>query len=241
MRRAALACAALAIPAALTGCTPTWKHDGQAQTLAASRMSLDPAPAGPADAARTDAPPGAESRSRTVSFTVPPGWSWYDRGSDLIATKDGVFLQHLFIERIHVRQVDQQVFGAFPFAAFSSKQWPTRTAKYLAKRFATGMAPADAADVFLDSRRHDPSVAELEVRDVGTCTVAGQPAFRATFEFRLKGSVLRESPVYRSACCGFVLDDWFYGVSYTAARRHYFAKDEQAFESFLGSIRLSAK
>jgi hypothetical protein len=103
------------------------------------------------------------------------------------------------------------------------------------------MPPADAAEVLLGSRGNDPSVTGLEVRKIVIRTIAGQQAFRAVFDFRLKGSVVDPSPLYRSAYSGFVLGDWFYGISYTAAARYYFDRDAGTFETFLESVRLADK
>jgi len=47
----------------------------------------------------------------------------------------------------------------------------------------------------------------------------------------------RKTP-YRSIYCGFVLGEWFYGITYTATQRHYFEKDVEAFESVLQSFQL---
>jgi hypothetical protein len=54
-------------------------------------------------------------------------------------------------------------------------------------------------------------------------------------------AALKPSPVYRSIYCGFMLDEWFYGISYTAALRYYFERDAATFEAFLESIRLEGK
>lgn len=76
------------------------------------------------------------------------------------------------------------------------------------------------------------------------------------FDFRLKNSVLNPSlaltgsdfkwkdlevnpsPLYRTGYCGFMVDVWFYGISYTAALRHYFEKDAATFQAFLDSVRV---
>jgi hypothetical protein len=228
MKRPAILCFSILVLAGTVGCAPTWKS-------ARGRVGLSPAyfyPKGDTEDATS------ASESRRVSFTVADGWHWYLRGEDFIATRDGVFLQQILVERLHVDQVDQKVRGAFPLAAWSSSAWPIRTAKSLTKRFAAGMPPADAAEALLGSRGNDPSVADLGVRKVVTRTIAGQQAFRASFDFRLKGAVVDPSPLYRSASCGFVLGDWFYGISYTAAARYYFERDAGTFETFLESIRL---
>jgi hypothetical protein len=238
MIRRAFNCSGSLLLVVMTACTPTWNHTTGAQTLPSSHVNLAPA-AGAAP--ETDIQTGGTGRtavSSPVALVVPAGWHWFNRGDDLIATKDGVFLQQIFIERIHIDQVKQDVTGAFPLAVLSSKQWSTRTVESLKKRFTAGMLPADSADVLLVSRRNDPKVTELHVRKVVTRTIADRQAFRAVFDFRLKDSVLKPSPLYRSVYCGFMLDDWFYGFSYTAALRYYFEKDADTFEVFLDSIRL---
>ncbi len=83
--------------------------------------------------------------------------------------------------------------------------------------------------------------------------LAGRPAFKAVYDFRLKDPGPKASfddvrlrnpgrmPLYRSVYYGFVRDEWFYGISYTAALRHYFRKDAGAFDSVLRSVALSGE
>lgn len=224
--------------ACMTACVPAWNHEGGARTLASSSVSLAAAPDAPPKGGAETSGDGRTVRSRPVAFTVPTGWHWFERGDDLIATRDGVFLQQIFVERIHVDQTDQAVMGAFPYAAYASKMWPVRTAKSLKQRFVAGMPPADAAEVLLEGRRNDPAITEVQVLKVVTRTIAGQQAFRALFEFRLKSPADTPLPRYRSVYCGFLLGDWFYGFSYTAAARYYFDRDAATFETFLEGVRL---
>lgn len=231
MKLLALFCLGVLVLVSEMGCVPAWKHAGGPQVLS---------PARPAQRYLISDPGSTMNvlESKRVSFSIPHGWHWFIRGEDFIATRDGVFLQQIFVERLHIDQTDQEVAGAFPLAVLSSKQWPIRTAKRLTKRFAAGMAPLDAAEALLGSRKNDTFVTDLQVREVVTQGVARQQAFRAVFDFRLKASVVNPSPLYRSIYCGFVLDDWFYGISYTAAVRYYFDRDADTFEAFLESFRL---
>jgi hypothetical protein len=100
------------------------------------------------------------------------------------------------------------------------------------------MSPTEAAEVLLASRRNDPGITNVQVLKVDSRTVAGQQAFRALFEFRLKDPEGFPLPLYRSVYCGFMLGDWFYGINYTAAARYYFDRDAGTFDSFLESVRL---
>ena len=223
-----LSCLFVIILMSMTACVPSWNHTGGPQLLPP-----------PNEMKASEA--GRAAGPRKVSFTVPAGWRWFIRGEDLIVTRDGVFLQQIFIERIQVDQVDQDVLGTFWLVAWSSGVWPTRTVKSLNRRFTPAMSPMDAAKVLIGSRENDPAVADLKVRELTTQTVAGHQAFRVVFDFRLKDAVLKASPLYRSIYCGCMVDDWFYGISYTATRRYYFEKDAQTFEAFLQSVRLVAK
>lgn len=106
------------------------------------------------------------------------------RGRDIIATKNGVFLQNILIEQIHVDEVEQSIFGEWPFLGRaneaivrSAKQWPLRTVKYYTKRLTVGMAPTEAAEAILGSRANDPSVTDLVVREVDARRVAGNQGF----------------------------------------------------------------
>jgi predicted small lipoprotein YifL len=216
-------------------CGLGWKHGGGPLVLPASHShfsrSRDAVPDDAAAAvARNVAPP------RRVSLALPEGWNWVMRGDDFVATRDGVFLQNIVVERIHVGQSTQSA-GAFPLAALSSKQWPVRTVTHLKKRFAPGMSAGSAAEVVLDSRRNDPAVAGLEVREIATRTVAGNPAFKLVFDFGL--NVPARMPRYRSVCYGFLRKEWYYGIEYTAAARHYFGKDAETFESLVRSVALA--
>lgn len=230
MKRPAVWCSGVLVLAATTACVPTWDNAGG--TVALSPAYLHPN--GDTEDAESVAASGR------VTFTVPDGWHWVLRGEDFLATRDGVFLQQILVERLHVDQVDQKVGGAFPQAVWSSKTWPVRTAKSLTNRFVAGMPPADAAEVLLGSRRNDPSVTDLGVRKVVTRTIAGQQAFRAEFDFRLVSSEADRWPLYRSAYCGFMLGEWFYGITYTAAARYYFDRDAGTFEAFLASVHVEA-
>jgi hypothetical protein len=235
MKRALLACAAALVLCA-TGCQLGWKGSTGERTLP-----------------RRLAPEGAES-SLPLSVVVPDGWHWYARGGDLIATRDGVFLENIVVERIRVGAVDASIPGFFTVAALSAKQWPLRTVKNLQRPLARDMSPAAAAAAIASSLAHDPAVAELEIGEVATREIAGRAAFALELAFRLvpRGPNDLEWPFYaaseydvqdrrtpyRSVYCGFVVGDWLYGFTYTAARRHYFDRDLATFEAFLQTVRI---
>ncbi len=239
MRCTVFSCCIIMILVGTTACNAGWKHTGGVLNLPEVTLyhssDLGGISPGGADKGREV---NKTAPSRRISFALPEGWHWVMRGDDFIATRNGVFLQNILVERIHVDQVEQSG-EMFPFAALSSRQWPVRTLKYLKKRFTPGMPPAEAAEVILSSRENNPGIADFEAGEISMQTIAGHQGFQAVYGFRL--DVQGRKTPYRTLSCGFMLDDWFYGISYTAAKRYYFQKDAEAFNSFLQSFRLVEK
>lgn len=268
MRYSFLICCVMLILITTTACRFGWKQTEGVQVL----PKAYPGKAFPTPAEERLA-------SRRIAIAFPAGWHWVMRHQNTMATRDGVFLQNILIERIHVDQVHSKIITLEPeevqpsrgwpispvptFAtlarilsgllwAQSSRQWPFYSLPYLKKRFAEGMVSTEVADVILDSLANNPSVTDLQLREVAPLQFAGNHGFRAVFDFRLNTpddrSMLvgvtsavdvsgRKTP-YRSVYYGFMRGKWFYGISYTAALRHYFEKDIEAFESVLQSFQL---
>jgi hypothetical protein len=116
------------------------------------------------------------------------------------------------------------------------------------------MAPLEAAEVLLESRRNEALVTEFVLRGVSAHPVAGRPGFRAVFDFRMRQarpddlefgvyswppfSMQGRATPYRTSYYGFVLGEWFYGIECTAARRHYAQADAASFDAIVKSLRL---
>ncbi|HUL01424.1 MAG TPA: hypothetical protein VLX29_11330 [Nitrospirota bacterium] len=229
------------IALALTGCTLGWKPTRGVQTL---RYQV-PISGSPLNVDANDTSATKSVASTRVSFVLPDGWHWVMRGDDLIATRDGVFLQNIHYERIGINQVKQSD-GMFPLAALSSKQWPFRMVPYLKKRLELGMSPADAADVVLSSRANTPGVSDFEIQEVVMQEIGGYQGFKAVYDFKLAVYDFRfkdrqRMTAYKAVCFGFMRNEWFYGITYTAARRYYFQKDAGVTDSVLQSFRLIEK
>jgi hypothetical protein len=158
--------------------------------------------------------------------------------NDFVATRDGVFLQNISIERIHVDQTDGSQ-RKFALAVLSPKQWPFHTLRSPKKQFLRGMSPAVAYDVALANWMNNAAVLDLHVRSVVFEPVAGFPGFKAEYDFTLK--LQERKTAYRAVCRGLLLDEWFYGFTYSAARRYYFERDASNFEKFMQTVRLVQK
>lgn len=190
-------------------------------------------------------PPISETRSLHLSLVLPRGWNYVMRGGDLLASRDGMFLQHIHVERIRIDQPDQSD-GPFPQAALSYSQWPVRTGRYLTGRLASGMSPLDAAEAVLQSRKNNKGIFNVEILETVPWAVAGTPGFRTVLDFHV--SVPPNTPYgrsvpfmqrmtpYRSICYGFMKGEWLYVIGYTAARRYYFESNRETFEEVVRGV-----
>lgn len=235
MRVVMLRCHAILLVMASAGGMATGKDEDLARTLGRSFPSRTENTTG-ASGGQVEEHAAPMGYSREMTLTLPEGWRSTRKGNDLVITRDGVFLEHVLVERIRVDQVDPSNRISLT-QAISPQLWRVRTIKYMTRRFTPGMSAVDAAEVILASRANNPGLTELRRREVRLEPVSGQPGFRATFDFRLEVQG-RRTP-YRTVYCGFMLDEWFYGISYTAASRYYFERGAGDFEKILLSVKLA--
>ena len=233
MTRLALSLTLTLLLAVLSGCSSSpWKRGGV--------VTLPPlsTPARPATGGEGGTPPVAASlpeSARAVRLTLPLDWYWTRRGDDLVATRDGVFLQNLTVERFHVDSREQSEF-MFPRIAFSARQWPLRTLRYLLTPLTAPQSPEALIDAVLASRAATPGVSELTVRERSTTTLAGWPAGRVEYDFRL--AVQERQPLYRASSVIAMVGEWCYVVTGVAAARYYYDHDGEALATISGSLQL---
>lgn len=246
MRRAArrFLCALLIVP--VLGCAQGWRRSAGTVSLVGTRPVLHQQE-------------GARGAAKRVFFTVPEGWRWCRRPDGILLTREGPFLQQIFVERFTFDRPPVDFAWYLPPAAAldSARQWPLRTAKYLEQPLTQGMSPVELAGKIAEGRRNNPGVEAFELREVAAAEVAGRQGFRGEVSFRLDPTGFdepllyahdwpsfavqgRKTP-YREEYVGFELDGWIYLFSYTAARRHYFDRDAGTFQAFLTSLRLDTR
>jgi hypothetical protein len=151
------------------------------------------------------------SSSQKFSVKLPQGWMRANTEKFLLATRDGVLLQRIVVERLPV-----------------DKPLP-HTKKTLAK----GMLPQEVAEVALDDLASDRSVPGLTILENTPAAISGVPGFRAVFTLKNPDG-LKIKGVY----CGVLVAGWFYGIRYLAAERYYFDLDAATFEQVLQSFRI---
>jgi hypothetical protein len=152
-----------------------------------------------------------KNESHNYSVELPQGWMRWNHGDQLVITRDGIPLQYVQIIR---RDIDE----------------PLANTK---KKFSKAMLPQEASEVILDDIASNKGIADYSLIENGPLVISGIPGFKAIYAYKTKDG-LRVKSVY----CGFMRDQWFYGIIYSAPKRYYFDKDVKTFENVLASFKL---
>lgn len=171
--------------------------------------------------------------SRVLAVSVPAEWSWLWRGDDLLATREGVFLSNLSIERFHLAQRQPSAL-MFPRLSLTALAWPLRTAVNLSAPLTPGLSPDALIDALLAARRGSKGVEQVTELERGAATLAGRPAGRVVYELRLQ--VGERRPLYRVESLIAFDGEWCEVVTASALRRHYLERDRGDFAALLASL-----
>jgi len=152
-----------------------------------------------------------ESPSRNFSIYIPEGWMRLDTDTYLLVSKEGPFLQYVLVQDRHLDK---------PF-------------RHTKKKMKTGMLPQEAAEVVIDEITADQSVLDFEILENVPATIDGQDGFRILFTYTNRDGLKLKTLYY-----GVLSGGRYFGIRYTAAKRHYFSKDIEAFGRILNSFRI---
>lgn len=132
----------------------------------------------------------------------------------LLATRDGLLLQNIVIDRFDVE----------------------KPLEHTKKKITMEMLPQEAADVVIDNIRSDPGVLNFQMLESVPVSIDDRSGFKILFSYQNQDGL-----EFKSIYCGFVAGTWLYVLRYTAPSRHYFHKDVGTFETVLNSFRISEK
>jgi len=151
--------------------------------------------------------------SRKYSVRFPQGWMRVAEQDWVLASKDGVFLQH-----IRVRVLD------------TGK--PLGSTKKMLSR---GMLPQEAAEVVRDAIASAPGMQGMTLIENVPAELAGRPAFKLVVAYKDADGLKMKAVVY-----GALVGDSLYEVMYRAPERHYFERDLAALERVRSSFKVGA-
>jgi hypothetical protein len=152
-----------------------------------------------------------EDKSRHYSVNLPEGWFMSNNDSDLFLTKSGPELQYIFVQT--------QPLG--------------KPLIYTRKTLYSGMKSLDMAEYFLENNALDQRMTALKVMDLSTGQILGHTGFRMEGTYENSDGLTHGFIYY-----GFMTDELYYAVSYSAPQRVYFKKYTEDFNAFFSSFRI---
>ncbi|MBI5690946.1 MAG: hypothetical protein HZC55_12730 [Verrucomicrobia bacterium] len=152
------------------------------------------------------------------SVAVPAGWTFTTKAvptprTDLIATKDGVFLQRLLVEHHPIKD-------------------PLPNSK---RSLTTAMSPFEIAEAVVDDLRSQRSFQHFEVNENTPATVGGRPGFRLLLQYQTSDKLRLTEIRY-----GTLVGENLHLLRFVAPTRHYFERDRAAAEEAARSWRVPA-
>ena len=158
---------------------------------------------------------GGNYSSKEIHFTadLPNGWMTLQSPDLLLITKDGILLQNIIIKRMEL----------------------TEELEDSKKKFRSDMLPHEQAELIIDDFTSNQSMLNFQVLENRPVTIDGNKGFRIVFTYK-NNDGLRVKSIYN----GFMVQDWFYSIRYTAAARYYFDKDLDSFEKTFNSFKFSS-
>jgi hypothetical protein len=156
--------------------------------------------------------PGTENRP--FSVTQPPGWKEQRTNALMLVSKEYPALQNVEIARKGLQEEKQ----------FSHTK----------RRVTAEMLPQELAEVVIDEFQSDQNFPVEAVEENEPAVIGGDPGFRVRLTYSTKSGLK-----YRTEIYGFVHDNWYYQITYSAPARYYFARDLPAVQEMVKSFTLS--
>ena len=150
--------------------------------------------------------------AQNFSIQMPEQWHELNTPRHLMLTKDGPFSQYILVQQRHLSE---------PF-------------KHTKRTFRQGMLPQEAAEVVLAEITSDRAVLDFEVIENLPAQVSRFDAFKLVFTYRTTDGLKFKTIYY-----GVLPGDWYYGIRYNAADKHFNEQDLETFERFIHSFAIA--
>ena len=156
---------------------------------------------------------GGLSHPASYSFTIdiPEGWRKIDNNRYLFLTKESPFLQYVMVQN---RPID-------------------RMFRHTKKKMQKDMLPEEAAQIIIDEIASDENILNFNILANSPAQIQGHGGFRILFAYNDK-----EGSRYKTLYFGFIKEDTFFNLRYTAAEQNYFDQDLGTFKEMLNSFHV---
>ena len=156
---------------------------------------------------------GGISKPATYSFEVdiPDGWRRIDNNRYWFATKESPFLQYVMVQNRPIG----------------------RSFRNTKKKIQKEMLPEEAAQIIIDELVSDRNLVNLKVLNNTPATIKKYAGFKILYTYSDS-----EGQTYKTLYYGFIKEDTFFNLRFTAVDRIYFQRDIGAFRSVLNSFKI---
>lgn len=146
------------------------------------------------------------------SIRPPEGWMDLRTGDSDMLSKDGPFLEYIFVESRSLKQ------------GF----------RFIKQKITPQMLPLEVAELIIDSMRADPIIRRFRLISSDPAILGGHGGFKLTYRYEDQNGVDIKAVYY-----GVVLGNMFFNLRYTATRRYYFDSQLAAFKRVVDSLRFA--
>lgn len=156
---------------------------------------------------------GGGSQPASFSFTIdiPEGWRRLDNNKFLFITKENPFRQYVMVQNRPIG----------------------RSFRHTQKKIKAGMLPEEAAQVIVDEIASDQNILNFRVLNNSPATIQGHEGFKILFTYNdQKGSK------FKTLYYGFIKENTFFNLRFTAADQIYFQQDIETFKRMLKSFQI---
>ncbi len=154
---------------------------------------------------------GVSPASYDFTIDIPEGWRKIDNNRYLFLTKESPFLQYVMVQN---RPIGLMF-------------------RHTKKKIEKGMLPEEAALVIIDEIASDDNILNFTVLANGPAAIQGHDGFRILFTYTDK-----EGSRFKTLYYGFIKEDTFFNLRYTAAEQNYFQQDVGTFHRMLNSFEV---
>jgi hypothetical protein len=156
---------------------------------------------------------GGISKTASYSFKldIPEGWRKIDNNRYLFVTKESPFLQYIMVQNRPIG----------------------RSFRNTKKKIQKEMFPEEAAQIIIDELISDQNLANLRILNNVPADIKGHAGFKILYTYRDS-----EGKVYKTLYYGFIKEDTFFNLRFTAVDGAYFQRDIGDFRNILKSFQI---
>jgi hypothetical protein len=156
---------------------------------------------------------GGVTQPASYDFTIdiPEGWRKIDNNRYLFLTKESPFLQYVMVQN---RPIGMMF-------------------RHTKKKIQKEMMPEEAAQIIIDEIASDQNILNFSVLANGPADIQGHHGFRILFAYNDP-----EGSRFKTLYYGFIKEDTFFNLRYTAAEQSHFQQDVGTFHRMLNSFQV---